>query len=77
MASMKMNEVAVQVVATLVATAVLYLVTQTARMFHNVRAMSKKLDEALRVSRQAHHDFNDSHMRFSDGEWHHRRSDRV
>lgn len=77
MDSMRVNDVVVQVVATVMAAGVIALVTQVFGLFRKVDKLDRKMDEVVKYLRNTRRDFVNSHQQFEDGEWHHRRNRNV
>lgn len=77
MSNPKVSDLIVQIAAAVIAAGIVGLFVQGFGVFRRLAVLEASVKEIRETLESTHQEFHDSHHRFEDGEYHHRRGSRV
>lgn len=73
----KVSDLVIQICATVIAAGIVGLFAQGIGVFRRLAALESSVKEIRETLNSTHAEFHESHHKFEDGEYHHRRGSRV
>lgn len=77
MSNLKVSDLIVQIAAAVIAAGVVGLLVQGFGVFRRLAVLEASVKDIRETLDSTHREFHDSHHKFEDGEYHHRRGHRV